>query len=376
MLKEVVKIIEGKAILNVSENYYKKTTFYNPISEISRDITVIFIDNLEKNDIVCCDALSGIGARGIRICKETNKIKEIWFNDYSKDAFEFIKMNVKENGLENISKVFNKDANVLLSENKRVFDYIDIDPFGSPIYFYDSCARAIKRKGYIGFTATDTQALTGSNKRACLRKYGINCFRNDMMHEIGIRNLISSIALNFSKYMFSIKPILSINKNHFYRVFVYLEKGRKKAIKNIEENVGFVHYCKNCLFRKFSKEIKEFCENCSKKIEMIFPTWIGETFEKSFVEKILQNIEKFSYLKNFKEIRKTFEILSKEINAPCYDMHEISSKYKVQLVKREKLIESLANSSLVHHSPTSIKTFSNINEILEIWKEILNFKAN
>ncbi|MEM5811561.1 MAG: tRNA (guanine(10)-N(2))-dimethyltransferase [Candidatus Aenigmatarchaeota archaeon] len=370
MLKEEVsKIIEGKAILKVPENYLKKSNFYNPISEISRDFTVIFVNNIERNDLIVCDALSAIGARGIRIALECKNVKEVWFNDYSKDAIEILKENVKINNIENKAKIFCKDANVLLSENKRIFDYIDIDPFGSPIYFLDSVARAIKRDGYIGITATDTQALIGINKNACLRKYGIFSFRNDMLHDIGIRNLIYSLSVNFSKYMFSFKPIISFHNKHFYRVFGHLKKGRKMTNENIIKNIGIVLYCKNCLNRKFSFEFEEICNNCNKKFSVIYPTWIGEINDKNFINKILNKIHKFNYMRNFEEIEKTLVLLKNEINAPCYDLHEISSKYKVGIKKTKEVVNLLKDASLVHFSTKAIKTNKNINYILEILKK-------
>ncbi|MCS7123653.1 MAG: hypothetical protein RMJ17_03740 [Candidatus Aenigmarchaeota archaeon] len=362
-------IIEGKAVLKVPSDYLKKSNFYNPLSEISRDFTVIFVDNLEKNDLIILDALSAIGARGIRIILECSNVKEVWFNDYSKEAIEILKENLKINKIEDKSKVFCKDACVLLSETKRFFDYIDIDPFGSPIYFLDGVARAIKRTGYVGVTATDMQALIGINKNACLRKYGIFSFKTDMLHDVGLRNLIASLSLNFSKYMFSFKPMLSFYKNHFYRVFGYLKKSRKTTNENLSKNIGFILYCKNCLNRRFSYEIKEICENCNKDFNIIFPTWIGETNDKELIEKILIHLKKFNYMRNLKEIEKTISVLRNEINAPCYNLHKIASVYKTGLKKTTEVINSLKEASLVHFSTTSIKTKKNIKEILETFKK-------
>ena len=70
----------------------------------------------------------------------------------------------------------NKNLNVLLSENR--FDYIDIDPFGSPVGFVDSAMRSIKNGGVVACTATDTAALCGVYPRVCQRRYGAIPFHN------------------------------------------------------------------------------------------------------------------------------------------------------------------------------------------------------
>ena len=135
------------------------------------------------------------GERIVRIAKETNKAREVWLNDLSKEALEFAKENIKINNLEDKVRISNEDAIVFLSKNKRKFDYIDIDPFGSSIYYIDAAARAIKREGFIGFAATDKSTLCGIQELACLRRYGIICFRTipfDLSH-LAILLLTSSL---------------------------------------------------------------------------------------------------------------------------------------------------------------------------------------
>ena len=62
-----------------------------------------------------------------------------------------------------------------LMENHQKFDFIDIDPFGSPGKFLSSAFHAIKDGGMIAVTATDLRHLCTSPPDS-LMKYGAVSF--------------------------------------------------------------------------------------------------------------------------------------------------------------------------------------------------------
>ena len=62
------------------------------------------------------------------------------------------------------------DARVALSEAS--YQWIDVDPFGSPVSFLDSAIQSLARTGVLEVTATDTAALTGSSLSSQKRRYG------------------------------------------------------------------------------------------------------------------------------------------------------------------------------------------------------------
>jgi len=238
---------EGLVQFKTPKNYLSKKHFFNPKVELSRDLTVLVLNTLNSKDWILCDALASIGVRGIRIAKEC-PVKRVWVNDISEDNIPFMKENAKLNSVVRKVKITNKDANELLSENIRTFDYIDIDPYGSPTYYFDSAARAVKRKAFLGFSATDTAALCGTSPVTCLRRYGIESYKTDFFKELGIRILITSAALSFSKWSFSVEPLLSYASEHYFRVFVRVKKGKSIANKTIKDNLGYVSYCPKCLY--------------------------------------------------------------------------------------------------------------------------------
>ena len=111
----------------------KMSVFYNPVMGLNRDISVLLLNSINKEDMQIADPLAASGVRSIRLLKELskNKIKCICINDSNKNAVKSIKENLKLNKINykinNKIKISNEDANLFLL-NSSGFDYIDIDP--------------------------------------------------------------------------------------------------------------------------------------------------------------------------------------------------------------------------------------------------------
>jgi tRNA (guanine26-N2/guanine27-N2)-dimethyltransferase len=368
-------IKEGLTKLDIPKDYLKKTHFFNPKVELSRDITVLVLNSLDSNEWIVCDALSAIGARGIRIAKECD-VKKVWLNDISEDNIKFMKKNARLNSVKNKIVISNKDANQILSDSIRVFDYIDLDPYGSPSYFFDSSARAIKREGFLGFTATDTAALCGNSPITCLRRYGIESYLTDFFKELGLRILIANAAFYFSKWSFSLEPLLSYTSEHYFRVFCKVEKGKSIASNTLKNNLGYVNYCPKCLWRSVDKIPREKCEFCNSSLIIIGKTWIDKIEDAEFIHKCSENLSKVNWLNNEKKIRKLLFFLKKENTPFYYDIHRICQKHKLGIPKfslvQDKLREGGYIADRTHFSVNGIKTDATLENIIEIIKKIQN----
>lgn len=141
------------------------SVFYNPGMEFCRDISVSVVQTISKrfNNVWACDPLAGVGVRGIRYAKEVKGVLRSVVNDRSKEAFELIKRNIEINELSNLVEVKSTDANIALRENLGRFNFVDLDPFGSPAPFVDAACGALSRKGMLALTATDTAPLSGTH---------------------------------------------------------------------------------------------------------------------------------------------------------------------------------------------------------------------
>ena len=191
--------------------------FYNPVMSLNRDVSVLLLNSVDKKNMQIADPLAASGIRSIRFLKELgkDKINRIYINDFDKNAVKSIKENLILNKIKykNNKKmtIENEDANLFLLKSTG-FDYIDIDPFGTPNPFLDAACKRLAREGIMAVTATDTSALAGTYPQACIRKYWAVPKKDAIMHETGLRILIRKIQLVGAQYEKALNPIFSYSK--------------------------------------------------------------------------------------------------------------------------------------------------------------------
>jgi len=357
-------IQEGKAKIFVykGEKISKELpVFYNPSMEENRTIAVSLLNAVDTQDMQIALPLEASGVRGIRFVKELKKgkIKSIEMNDFDENAVKLMKQNLKLNKLtEKQIKISKKDANLFLLESTG-FDYIDIDPFGSPNPFLDSAIKRLARNGILAVTATDTSALSGTFPEACKRKYFAKPMLNELKHEIGIRILIRKVQLIAAQLNKALLPIYSYSTLHYFRVYFRCTKGKTEASKLISGHKYFL-YCNKCLNRKTSEYNYETC-SCGAQMNYAGPLWAGELWDKKLAQKIESGIRLADIIKDE----------SKFNEVGYYDLHEISKTYKKMVPRKEMIISKLKKkkykASNTHFSGFGVKTNANIREIVKLF---------
>ncbi|MCK4429657.1 MAG: tRNA (guanine(10)-N(2))-dimethyltransferase, partial [Candidatus Aenigmarchaeota archaeon] len=287
MKLKIIKEGNIKIKVPVEEELTRKmSVFYNPEMKFDRDLSEIIVSVLKPKKI--CDGLAASGVRGLRyanilegeICKDgLTDCPEVVLNDTNPNAVKLMDKNAKLNSLK--IRIENKNANKLLLE--EMFDFIDIDPFGSPIYFLDCAAKSIRNRGIVALTATDTAPLCGTSPLTCLRRYGIKSLRTDFSKELGLRILISSAIKHFTKYDIAFTPIFSYCRKHYFRIFGKIERGCKRA-DSLLKQFDYISYCQKCGFRKTG--ILGKCENCGEKLNLIGKLYLGDFADKDFCNKL------------------------------------------------------------------------------------------
>lgn len=362
MLKE---IIEGNTCLLVSEKgtlgrtekgrEKKAPVFYNPRMKLNRDICCAFARTLD--DITFADVLAGSGAKGIRVAVEAGH--SVGLNDGSRHAVDLIKKNAKLNKVE--VDVSNEDANLFLAKNK--FDFIDIDPFGTPVPFLDNSVQSVAKNGCLGVTATDTAPLCGVYPKACFRKYSAKPLRCEFCHEVGLRILLGHVARTAAKYKRGIKCLLSHSTEHYFRLYVSLSSGKRKADSSLSE-IGYVYYCRKCLHREHEKGFLpegRVCD-CGNPLEVAGPLWLGRIKDNATVKKVIRE----SYYLKSPLVEKLLNTVLCEIDEPFYyDIHSICKNKKISAPPLDEIIEALREKdykvSRTHFCPTGIKTDAPLN---------------
>lgn len=297
---------EGKAKLMVYklESYRIKGSyipaltpvFYNPLMKSNRDIMIAFLRTIMQDtekEFKYGEMMTGIGVRCIRAILETEAKLTCEINDINKEAIELAERNLDINGVKDRTKTFCMDARVFASTHsipKERFDYLDLDPFGSPTEFIESALSSIRHGGHIGITATDTATLFGNNPVKAFSKYGIVTGRVQFNKELGVRMLIASIALAAAKQEIGIRPELAYSKKHYIRVYARVLRG-KKHVKECVTNLGFIMYS----LRDNSWEtikLEDIIKNRWKKDEsykVIGPVWVTGYINKELVNKMYNN---------------------------------------------------------------------------------------
>jgi len=209
-------------------------TFYNPHMKLNRDISLSVIKDLAhqmKRPVAIGLPLAGTGIRGARILKELDQeiIKHVHFNDYDEEAIAIIKQTLENNNCDAAKYTINQTHAAIFLLRSKGFDYIDIDPFGSPNPFLDAACRRISRDGILAVTATDTSALCGTHPNACRRKYDANNIRTPLMHEFALRILARKVQVIAAQYERAAIPILCYAQRHYVRLFFKMKKGLQAA---------------------------------------------------------------------------------------------------------------------------------------------------
>ena len=117
-------------------------------------------------------------------------------NDWSQEAFEMIKENIKINGLEEKTLATPQECNMLLHEKKS--HIVDIDPFGTPSPFLDAASASVQNM--LSVTATDTAPLCGAHLNSGIRKYAAVPLNTEYHSEMGLRVLLGACARELAKH--------------------------------------------------------------------------------------------------------------------------------------------------------------------------------
>ena len=362
--------------------------FYNPLMKTCRDIAVLVLKSYQsvvKRKLNVSEPLAGCGIRGIRFAKEIEDIGAVYLNDINKKACEIAQYNVQLNNLTDQVFVENEDANLFLSKhaapNKR-FDFIDIDPFGSPVFYIDSAVRALRNGGLLALTATDMAPLCGVYPKVALRKYGGVSLRTEYCHEIAVRLLAGCLATIAAKHNIGIKVLFSHSTDHYIRLYASVDYGAKKADETLEK-MGYISHCFKCFRREVHYGIPLInwsgkCIECNSTLKVAGPLWLGKIADKEFCRIMEENLKNISYMNE--KITRIVSLVKSEVDAPItyYVIDKICDKVNLPIPPIKKVIGSLRKAGFkairTHFHDRGIKTDAPASRVIKVIKETIKEK--
>ena len=322
---EIAETLEGSTRLlvpaaSLSERVPpREPAFFNPRARLSRDVSVAaysaFAAGLGR-PAVMLEALSGLGARGLRAANESD-VGLVVLNDLNAAALGLAARSAAANGLANVEMSRREACAFLLSRQwgcdgdgdggsggggraRRRADIVDIDPFGSPAPYLDCCLRAVSRGGMLSMTATDLQVLNGVFPAACVRRYGgAPMRRSGFGDEMSLRLMLGCLCSIAGRLDLSVEPLLVHSDQHYYRAYARIA-GRADQTGML----GRLHLCRRCGWRAAAAAARgprgrggrrgkapapdapaplPECPECAAPApDSAGPLWAGPTFDAQF----------------------------------------------------------------------------------------------
>uniref|UniRef100_A0A7E4VZN3 tRNA (guanine(26)-N(2))-dimethyltransferase n=1 Tax=Panagrellus redivivus TaxID=6233 RepID=A0A7E4VZN3_PANRE len=413
-------ITEGQARMLVADSAAGTESFYNPVQEFNRDLTVTFLrefaaerlaeseeraDNGEpsakksrrqtKNSrgsqpLTILDALSASGLRAIRFAKEVPNVGLVTANDFSRDSVEHIKKNIAENQLDGKVVANLDDAKAVMMahrEPSKQFDVVDLDPYGTAAPFLDSAVQAVVDGGMLMVTCTDMAVLCGNTPEAAYLKYGSIPVKHRSCHEMALRILLRTIDSHANRYGRYIEPLASFSIDFYVRVFVKVHTSPSRAKESVTK-VSNVLICTGCnafelvplvkttpagnnfkytpaVFRSKLMSADDKCVHCEQSVHMGGPLYSAPIHNAEFVEKLLTKIRATPVaerLGTHARIEGMLSVVSEELpSSPLYYiMDDVFSLFKVNAQKsvacRSAIINAGFKVSGTHCNAKGVKT--------------------
>lgn len=365
ILSGLVKVREGTTELLVPEEFCKKgpgtktgQVFYNRQMEFGRDISVVFGRETFEEGQRILDGLAASGARGLRLANECGVRANFEMNDKDLRAAVLMKQNAELNSLGHVT-VHCRDLRGLLADEQ--FDYVDIDPFGTPVDFIDAAVQSARNDGVLAITATDTAPLYGTYPKTCWRRYGALSARSPFAHETGLRILAGFVVREAAKHDRAAEPLLCYHADHYFRCHLRIRNGAARADAAIKK-LGFSSFNRTNLSR-------EVCDE-RKGPKDAGPLWTGPLFSKD----ILKRMKATGDLGTAPRCSKMIEVWREEAGMPplYYGMDELSRKTKLAPPKLMEFVQYLkdqgAEASRTHLDPKGLRTDLDSKELLSHYK--------
>lgn len=171
------------------------------------------------------------------------------------------------------------DARITMMETGS--QWIDVDPFGSPVQFLDAAIQGLSRTGVLEITATDTAALTGSSASSQARRYGARGIVDVYAHDDAVRLLLATIATTAARLDRTIVPLLAMFDGHHVRVSCLVKTSREKA-SAVHKSIGWRVRCDDVPYRFIKHPNAEQMKRASG------PLWTGPLWHKDIAGRMTE----------------------------------------------------------------------------------------
>jgi tRNA (guanine26-N2/guanine27-N2)-dimethyltransferase len=229
--------------------------------------------------------MAGSGVRAMRVLLEVQPAPLVYIADASRPAVDLIRRNLERAGIAPDRYVLEHgDASVCLL-TKGMLDYVDLDPFGSPVQFLDAACARLRRGGILAVGATDLAALSGVSPRACHRRYWAHPLRLPWHREMGLRILIRRVQLVAASHERAMVPVLVHAEKHYSRAYLRYAGG-PSAIESVLSQHRRVGWCAACEQSWITDDATAVCPSCTASSTTGGPMWTGPLWDQALLERM------------------------------------------------------------------------------------------
>jgi tRNA (guanine26-N2/guanine27-N2)-dimethyltransferase len=342
-----------------------EAVFFNPRMELNRDVTVAALrafSDRSPESRTYLDATAATGVRGVRAAADG---WEATLADVDADAVDLCEANLARNDL--AGEAVHRDANALLYE-RRAFDVVDLDPFGTPMPFAEAAVR--NARDLVCVTATDTAPLCGAHFNSGVRKYGAVPRNTEYHAEMGLRVLLSALARTGARHDVGLRPLLSHVSDHYVRTYLAVERGATPADDALDE-LGHVYHCPECLYRDHERGLladpPERCPHCdSGQLLAAGPLYLARPHDPAFVAATRAHLD--DAMGTRERAADILDRVEGELDVPThYDQHRLTKRWNEPATAMDEFLGALRaaghDATRTHYGGTTFKTRASVAEI-------------
>ncbi len=330
--------------------------FYNPGMAYSRDISIAvfnaFRSELRRDPPRILDGLCGAGVRGLRLALESPPV-HVHLNDASTSSANLTKVNALENGISAV--VTSRPFYRCFADPP--YDYVDIDPYGTPTPYVVPALKCIARRGLLGVSATDTATLVGNYPEALKRRYMVEGVPLEPNHEVGLRILMGYVVRQAASLDKSAHPLLSYQRGHHFRIFFEVKDGAERADALLEK-MGYAS-------RKTPFWTLEDSGN-------VGPLWAGKLGSAEFASQ-LTFTDVMPAKKDLVRDQKSWKT-EYSVERMHYDMAEVASHLKRNMPGMDAILEKLRSEGFLAErslfGPTKVSTNADFDKLVSFFRQI------
>ncbi|ESW09615.1 hypothetical protein PHAVU_009G142000 [Phaseolus vulgaris] len=366
--------------------------FFREESATGRDLGVLAASLHKKSNgrLRVLDALCGCGIRSLRYLAEA-EADFVAANDGNESYGSTIVENLSRVSSEEEGRwvVTHLEANRVMTDyylQKNLFDFIDVDSFGSDSSFLRSAICTLKFGGLLYVTSTDGYSSGGHRPHHSLAAYGAYVRPMPYANEIGLRMLIGGVAREASVLGYHITPLFSYYAFHgpVFRVLLRLNRGKIHDSRYY----GYIGYCNQCgNSHEFSwDQLGQISCSCSvsevsNSLVVSGPLWTGPLHDAAYLMDMLNLAKEWGWIgcDGKDSLEKLITVMMDESDPKLpfgyIKLDEMASRAKINSPRLRTLISAMHQkgyaASRSHIATNAIKTNCPMTECIKIAKELL-----